>query len=76
MNFDDRVNLSQLLGFVNTLISSTKGVDQELYFFTLEKEMNILGTNEKQNSLIRRFFPKGKILIKFLKNKSLMWKIG
>lgn len=54
MNFDDRVNLPQLSGFVNALISSTKGVDQELYFFTLEKEMNMLARENIRREMQKR----------------------
>ena len=54
MNFDDRVNLPQLSGFVNALISSTKGVDQEIYFFTLEKEMNMLARENIRREMQKR----------------------
>lgn len=54
MRFDDRVNLPQLSGFVNALISSTKGVDQEIYFFTLEKEMNMLARENIRREIQKR----------------------
>lgn len=54
MRFDERVNLPQLSGFVNALISSTKGIDQEIYFFTLEKEMNMLARENIRREIQKR----------------------
>jgi len=52
--FDERVNLPQMSGFVSGIIGITKGVDQRTFFFIMESEMKALSRENVRRALARR----------------------
>ena len=40
--FDERVNIPQLSTFISGVIGTSKGVDQETFFYLMEQDMKIL----------------------------------
>ena len=52
--FDERVNIPQLSTFVSGVIGTSKGVDQETFFYLMEQDMKILARENIKREIAKR----------------------
>ena len=52
--FDDRVNIPQLSTFVSGVIGTSKGIDQETFFYLMEQDMKILARENIKREIAKR----------------------
>lgn len=52
--FDERVNIPQLSTFISGVIGTSKGVDQETFFYLMEQDMKILASENIKREIAKR----------------------
>ena len=52
--FDERVNIPQLSTFISGVIGTSKGVDQETFFYLMEQDMKILARENIKREIAKR----------------------
>ena len=52
--FDERVNIPQLSTFVSGVIGTSKGIDQETFFYLMEQDMKILARENIKREIAKR----------------------
>jgi len=52
--FDDRVNIPQLSTFVSGVIGTSKGINQETFFYLMEQDMKILARENIKREIAKR----------------------
>lgn len=52
--FDNRVNIPQLSTFVSGVIGTSKGIDQETFFYLMEQDMKILARENIKREISKR----------------------
>ena len=52
--FDERVNIPQLSTFISGVIGTSKGIDQETFFYLMEQDMKILARENIKREIAKR----------------------
>lgn len=52
--FDDRVNIPQLSTFISGVIGTSKGIDQQTFFYLMEQDMKILARENIKREIAKR----------------------
>lgn len=52
--FDERVNIPQLSTFISGVIGTSKGVDQETFFYLMEQDMKVLARENIKREIAKR----------------------
>lgn len=52
--FDDRVNIPQLSTFISGVIGTSKGINQETFFYLMEQDMKILARENIKREIAKR----------------------
>ena len=52
--FDERVNIPQLSTFISGVIGTSKGIDQETFFYLTEQDMKILARENTKREIAKR----------------------
>lgn len=52
--FDERINIPQLSTFISGVIGTSKGVDQETFFYLMEQDMKILARENIKREIAKR----------------------
>lgn len=53
-HFDDRVNIPQLSTFISGVIGTSKGIDQQTFFYLMEQDMKILARENIKREIAKR----------------------
>lgn len=53
-HFDERVNIPQLSTFISGVIGTSKGIDQETFFYLMEQDMKILARENIKREIAKR----------------------
>ena len=52
--FDERINIPQLSTFISGVIGTSKGIDQETFFYLMEQDMKILARENIKREIAKR----------------------